>query len=162
VEPWFLDLGRRAPLRRLALAAGTGVAAVLLIVTGDDARAADPSRDFSFVAQRPDLGPWLPGDGGILYAPDMSLFFDLYYQNPGAKWRYMVGFEPTMMPPEDLAVFQNLVRDPQNAANYAPWIAKMRPEDRLMVLANRSPSFLLPGLEWRWAERNLWIGRKPR
>lgn len=162
MEPWFLDLGRRAPLRRLALAVGIGAAAVVLLRTGDEERAADPSRDFSFVDRRPDMAPWLPGDGGILYAPDMALFFDLYYQTPGAHWRYMVGYEPTMMPPEDLAVFQNLLRDPQNPANYAPWVAKMRPEDRLMLLANRSPSFLLPGLEWRWAERNLWIGRKPR
>ena len=159
LEPWFQRLGARAPLRRLTLAAATGLAAILLISTGDEGRWTDRSRDTSFLF-RADLQPWLPGAGGILYSPDMTTFFDLYFAKPKAPWRYMVGFEPGMMPPEDLAIFHGILLDPQNPAPYGPWIAKMRPEDRLLLRSSRSPQFLLPGLQWCRAASNLWLGRK--
>jgi len=159
LEPSLVRLGRQAPLRRLALATAAGLAAILLISTGDEGRWSEPAR--TLPAAVPGAQSWLPEAGGILYASDMALFYDLYFQNPHGKWRYMVGFEPTMMPPEDLATFQNILLEPDNPAAYAPWIVKLRPQDRLFLRANRQPQSVFPGLQWYRVERNLWSGRKP-
>ena len=42
----------------------------------------------------PDLNGWLPDQGGIFYTADMTLFFQTFFKNPQANWRYSVGFEP--------------------------------------------------------------------
>jgi hypothetical protein len=73
----------------------------------------------------------------------------------------MVGFEPSMMPPEDLAIYRRILADPQNPATILPWIKRMRLEDRLCTRSGR-PEPGQFGLEWHWAGGDTWIGRLPR
>jgi hypothetical protein len=162
IAPHLARLGRRAPGRRLVLALGAGAAATFILSTADEGRWSDRSRQVSFAEARPDLRDWLPGEGGILYAPDMSVFFDTYYRLPHARWRYMVGFEPAMMPPEDVATYHRILLDPYNPDSFKPWVDKMRPQDRLLLTATRSPANVVPGLEWVWFQRTTWVGRKPK
>ncbi len=105
---------------------------------------------------------WLPDPGGIVYSSDMRIFYQTFFKNPHAPWRYILGFEPTMMPPEDLAIFRKIQ---WNFGAYKPfeaWVKKMKPEDRLII---RHPPGVTPGiagLEWRYVATGIWIGRLPR
>ena len=57
----------------------------------------------SFLTEsNPELKGWLPDKGGIFYSADMFLFYQTFFKNPKADWRYMIGFEPTLMPADDL------------------------------------------------------------
>jgi hypothetical protein len=159
--PWLTELGRKAPLRRLALAVTAGMAMIFILCNADESRWADPTRNVSCLQKRPDLKAWYPGKGGILYSPNMDLFFDTYYHHPHADWRYMVGFEPSMMPEKDLATYYAILLDPYNPLSYKPWVDKMGPNDRLALESTRSPAYLAPTLEWQWFEDKIWLGRKP-
>ena len=87
-----------APWRRVALAAGAGVAALLVLSANARAsRGVPPERSFlSLTAKAAD--PYLPDPGGVLYTDDMRLFFQLFYARPTDPWRYVVGYEPALMP----------------------------------------------------------------
>ncbi len=103
--------------------------------------------------------PALPQPGGILYTDDMRLFYQLFYSRPQAPFRYVVGYEPALMPPEDLAVFRGILEE-RTPGSYAPWVAKMRPRDRL-VLLSREGQPRIPGLEWTQVSQSVWSGRVP-
>lgn len=45
-------------------------------------------------ASDPALAGWLPEGDGIFYNPDMAFFYNTFYKNPQANWRYILGFEP--------------------------------------------------------------------
>jgi hypothetical protein len=115
-------------------------------------------------ANNPALSGWLPDKGGILYSADMSVFFETFFKNPNASWRYILGFEPALMPPDDLAVLRRIQWNYGDLRAYEPWANKLRPEDRLVVRASRlgargAPN--LPQLEWNYAASDLWVGRPP-
>lgn len=112
-------------------------------------------------AADPKTAEWMPEPGGILYAVELSVFYHTFYCNPLADWRYALGFEATFMAPENFAVYVDLCRTRNALAACAPWIAKMRPEDRLVLTSppNIRPAFR--GLEWHYAATNTWIGRLP-
>ncbi|BDU74849.1 hypothetical protein [Mesoterricola silvestris] len=161
-EPYLLRLGQRAPLRRLQLAGGICLSFLLLGSADLNARWTASLRKTYVTADVPGIGPWLPAPGGIFYAPGMDFFFETFFRNPGAPWRYMVGYEPSMMPPHDLEVFRQTIASPSPADAIQPWIRSMRPEDRLAL---RGLPTVPPGiqtLEWFHVGGDLWIGRKPR
>jgi hypothetical protein len=110
-------------------------------------------------ASDPALQGWLPGDGGIFYNTQMDFFYNTFYQNPRAGWRYLVGFEPALMPDEDLRLLREIQRHPGNYQNYRPWIARMKPADRMVIYANYQPP--LPQLEWENPAGDIWLGRLP-
>lgn len=110
----------------------------------------------------PHQAPWLPEPGGIFYSSDMLLFYQTFYKNPTAPWRYILGFEPTMMPQDDLAIFRKIQRDYNNAEAYQPWVKKMKPQDRLVVRGNPGFTPDIPELEWYYAAKGIWIGRLTR
>ena len=103
---------------------------------------------------------WEPGAGGIVYADAMSVFYRWYWAEPDAPWRYMLAFESGVMPEEDLAIYRAMQRSGFAAESYRPWIRKMRPEDRFVVMRCKPES--LPELEWRHMGGVEWIGRLPR
>jgi hypothetical protein len=107
----------------------------------------------------PQVKDWMPGPGGIFYADNMQFFYNTFYKNPQGNWRYIVGFEPALMPPEDLKVYRDIHRADGSPDAYQPWIKKMRPEDRLAVTHAGQPA--LPALEWKEAAQGVWIGRQP-
>ncbi len=103
---------------------------------------------------------WLPGKGGIFYHSNMFIFYQTFYANPNANWRYILGFEPSMMPQEDLAILRNIQFLNGSIRAYEPWVKKMRPEDRLVVNSMSIPP--IKELEWYNAIQYIWIGRLPK
>jgi hypothetical protein len=103
---------------------------------------------------------WLPEAGGIVYSDSNSVFFDTFYANPKAPWRYLLAFEPTLMPDEDLKIWHRIQWNRGAYGAFAPWVAKMKPADRLIIERLSLPS--IPGLEWANPAVNMWIGRVPR
>jgi hypothetical protein len=107
----------------------------------------------------PQLKDWMPGQGGLFYADNMQFFYNTFYKNPQGDWRYIIGFEPALMPPDDLKVYREIHRTGGSPDAYQPWIKKMRPQDRLAVGRPDKPA--LPALEWKEAAPGFWIGRLP-
>ena len=105
---------------------------------------------------------WLPEEGGIIYSDDMTIFYDTFFKNPQAPWRYMLGFEPAMMPPKDLAIYRRIQWNLGALELFEPWVKKMKPEDRLIVRHGKTISPTLLGLQWRHITRGIWIGRLPK
>jgi hypothetical protein len=105
---------------------------------------------------------WLPEKGGILYNYDMQFFYDTFFLFPHAPWRYMLGFEPTMMPDNDLQTYAAIMSPDCSYESFGPWVRKMTVADRLF-LTHHSPSYQpeIPGLQWRCFGPGLWIGRLP-
>jgi hypothetical protein len=100
--------------------------------------------------------PDLPKPGGVLYAPDMGVFYSLFHRLPNAPIRYALAWEPGVMPADDLKTFRaiqtsGLVRD------YAPWFTKMTPADRVLVRNTTEPEW--PGMAFS-RFYGYWIGRK--
>ncbi len=148
--------------RRLATTAAAGIALFIAFVHGPGAYWRDSFRlDYwRHETAEADERQWFPEPGGIVYSPTMDVFYRCFYANPTAPWRYQLGFEPSLMPEDDLQTYQRILWNQGDVEALAPWLAKMRPEDRLVLAqAGRPP---LPQLEWHLAVRRLWVGRLPR
>ncbi|MBD3393764.1 MAG: hypothetical protein GF418_16655 [Chitinivibrionales bacterium] len=102
---------------------------------------------------------WFPDSGGILYADDMGIFYRTFYNNPHAPWRYVLGFEPELMRPDDLSTYRNIQWTRRAKGSFQPWISKMRPQDILAITTSGKPR--IDGLEWRHMTRGVWFGRVP-
>lgn len=110
----------------------------------------------------PALAGWLPEPGGIIYDSDMEVFFETFYKNPTADWKYILGFESGWMRPQDLNVLRKYEWDFDDARALKPWADEMRPQDRMFIRAPASSRPNLPELQWDYAATELWIGRLPR
>jgi hypothetical protein len=110
-------------------------------------------------ASQPEQKSWMPGSGGIFYADNMQFFYNTFYKNPRGDWRYIVGFEPALMPADDLKVYRDIHRTDGAPESYEPWIKKMRPQDRVAVTRPDKPD--IPALEWKQVIPGTWIGRLP-
>ena len=108
------------------------------------------------------LTGWLPDKGGILYSSDMAIFYQTFFKNPNGDWRYILGYEPALMPDEDFRVYHKILWNFGDSKTYAPWVEKMRPEDRLVISGGRSSPPNIPQLEWNYGVSDIWIGRLPR
>jgi hypothetical protein len=111
---------------------------------------------------KPDHASWLPDPGGIVYSDSMGIFYNTFFKNPQAPWRYILGFEPAIMPPEDLAIYRKIQMSFRAFRDFEPWVRKMKPEDRLIITYSQDKTPAISGLEWRCVARNTWIGRLPR
>ncbi|MGA2029010.1 MAG: hypothetical protein ABSG87_02945, partial [Verrucomicrobiota bacterium] len=110
----------------------------------------------------PDLAGWLPKPGGIIYNSDMDIFFQTFFKNPTADWRYILGFESGFMQPEDLEVLRKIEWNYGDVRAYEPWVKKMRPQDRMIIRGNSGNLPNIPELEWHYAASSLWVGRLPQ
>ena len=161
IESWLEQRRPAGDWRRLATAAVVG-GAVLLASTSDVMGRWSVRVDRSYLPLlQPDVAEWLPEPGGILYSPDVILFHQLFYQRPDAGWRYMVGFEPGLLPPGDLAVYRDFMKRGTVEA-LRPWVDRMQPRDRLVLELSGGASPGMPELEWRHVAGQLWSGRLPR
>ncbi|MGB7767546.1 MAG: hypothetical protein WBN22_01665 [Verrucomicrobiia bacterium] len=106
-----------------------------------------------------DLQGWLSGKDGIFYCAQMAFYYDTFYKNPAADWRYILGYEPAIMPEADLKILRSIQLSHGALEAYGPWIQKMRPSDRLVIYSPAQPD--LPQLEWHHAVGEIWIGRLP-
>jgi hypothetical protein len=150
-------------LRRLAAAAAVCVVCVLVLSANVDGRFMPAHRRY-LALFNPAARDALPDRGGILYSDDMTIFFQGIYRLPKAPWRYLLGFEPALMPPEDLALYRAMT-DRRNRVPemYEVWVRRMRPEDRMILETTglRDPP-PVAGLEWRFFPPAYWSGRLPR
>lgn len=112
-------------------------------------------------AADPEMAPWLPGDGGIVYSSYMGAFYTMFFKNPTANWRYILGYESTFMPPEDLQILRTIQWNYHAPKAHEPWVAKMRPQDRMIMLGPSSTAPAIAGLEWKNVARETWVGRLP-
>jgi hypothetical protein len=110
----------------------------------------------------PKQAEWLPAPGGIIYSDEMRVFYQTFFKNPKAPWRYILGFEPAMMPPEDLAILRKIHWNFQSVKAFEPWVRKMRLQDRLIIRGGSNTKPDIPGLEWYYAATDTWIGRLPK
>ncbi len=151
--------------RRIWITAAVAIT-LFLALTNDSAGRWTYSCDTEYLSQDdPKQASWLPEPGGIIYSDDMTIFFQTFFRNPKAPWRYILGFEAGLMPPEDLAVLRNIQLYGSNVggdALFKPWVAKMRPQDRLILKRPASQPPGISGLKWEYVGTNIWIGRLPK
>ncbi len=149
--------------RRLLLAIILTLAAFLCVTSDLNGRyTKNLAWQFLSVKEHPELAGWMPDKGGILYSASMGVFYQTFYKNPTADWRYVLGFEPALMPADDFATYHSIMWNNGDAKAYAPWVNKMKPVDRLVVPGNGNERPGIAGLEWDYAVSGLWIGRTPR
>ena len=142
------------------LACGLIALPLFLDATNDLDRRYTRNLDEAFLdASDPSLKGWLPGDRGIFYTAHLGFFYSTFYQNPQADWRYILGFEPALMPDDDRTIYRTIQRNDGAIQAYQPWVDKMRPEDRMAIYSATQPD--LPKLEWHNAIGSLWIGKLP-
>jgi hypothetical protein len=88
----------------------------------------------------------------------MTAFYSLYFKLPHDHlFRYILGYEPGLMPPEDLRTLRAIQFSNGALAEHAPWFDKMRPADRILVKGALKPE--KEGFEFVWFF-GYWIGRK--
>ncbi len=139
---------------------------LFIATTNDfDARWSSHRYNFCLVFDTPEKAPWAPGPGGIVYNNDMRIFYSMFYKNPTAPWRYILGFEPGIMPQKDFVIYRNTQMDTESSLPLAlyPWVKKMRPEDRMIVLdplGNISSSIV--ELDWCNVDNVVRIGKLPK
>lgn len=148
--------------RRLALAGGLALASYVTTTSDIGSRWTHCLTSKYLSQDDPELAGWLPDKGGVFYAADPSFFYETFFKNPKAEWRYILGFEMTLMPEEDFATLYRIKWNAGAAAAYKPWVDKMHPEDRLFVRAEGSSQPPIPGLEWHYTLGGMWSGRLPR
>jgi hypothetical protein len=148
-----------SPIRRIMLC-GMIALPLFLDATNDLSRRYTFFQNEVFVdANDPQLKGWMPGSGGIFYAGNMQFFYNTFFKNPQGDWRYIAGFEPALMPLDDLQIYRTIQRTAGAIEAYEPWVKKMRTQDRLEIESGSQPN--LPTLEWKRAGGNIWIGRLP-
>jgi hypothetical protein len=158
IEAWLEEGLPAREWRRLGVAAVAGLA-VFVASTGDVRGRWSLRLESTYLPLlRPEAAEWLPDPGGILYCPDVMLFHQLFYRRPDAPWRYMVGFEPGLLPPEDLAVYREFWKQGSVEA-LRPWVKRMEPRDRLVVVLTVPGAPAMPELEWMNLGGPLWGGR---
>jgi hypothetical protein len=157
-----LEEGDWAARARLGLASAAA-AVLFLAFTADTGSRWTSGLGEKFLARdNPQHAPWLPEPGGILYSADMTIFYRTFFRNPEAPWRYILGFEPGWMPQADLETYREIRRSKGATESYAPWVEKMRREDRLLIKLTSNTPPQVPGLEWYQVEFSLWSGRLPK
>jgi hypothetical protein len=149
-------------LKRLFLTLAIAAAVYLGFTSDRDSRWTDNLTAEFVTPANPALAGWLPDNGGIIYNSDMEIFFETFYKNPTANWKYILGFESGWMRPEDSTVLRNFEWNFGDTRALKPWADEMRPQDRMFIRAPASSRPDLPELQWDYAATELWIGRLPR
>lgn len=153
----FLALER--PLR-LAWVGGLAAVVWLLFTSDVNGRWTNNLATEYLTPESPGAAGWLPEPGGIVYTADQAVFYNTFFKNPKAPWKYILGFAPTFMPPEDLAIYRRIQFNGAVEA-YRQWVKKMRPQDRFMMRGAYPGRPPIPELEWRLVS-GTWIGRLPK
>jgi hypothetical protein len=151
-----------ASFKRLGLTLGLAIATFLCVTNDAHSRWTQTLSDRYLTADNPDLNGWMPDKGGIFYTVDMTLFYQTFFKNPTGDWRYMLGFEPTLMPREDFEVYYSVLWNLGDVKTYVPWVKKMQPADRLVIRGGRDASPGIRQLEWKYSGQGIWVGRTPR
>jgi hypothetical protein len=147
--------------RRLGLAMGVALISFLSVTSDAGSRWTSNLTQQYLTADNPDIAGWLPQKGGVLYSPDMTMFYQTFFKNPHGDWKYILGFEATLMPKDDFETYHKIHWNFGDVKAFAPWLLKMTPADRLVIRNNRSSPPGIPQLEWNYGVSGIWIGRLP-
>jgi hypothetical protein len=101
---------------------------------------------------------WYPDSGGIVYSDNMGIFYRMFFWNPHANWRYMLGFEPVFMPEEDLKVYREIQRMSGNVESWEPWLKRMKRQDRIIFFSDKQPQ-KPDSMQWGELNKGIWAGR---
>ncbi len=149
--------------KRLALTGGLAAATFLAVTNDGGSRwTYNLTQQYLTTAEHPELKGWMPEKGGILYSAEMTIFYQTFFKNPNGDWRYILGYEPALMPREDFNVYHSILWNFGDAKAYEPWVEKMRPLDRLVIRGGRTAPPNVPQLDWEYGVSGIWIGRVPR
>jgi len=148
--------------QRLALVCGLAVTMFAVTTNDFNSRWTNHLAWRYLTPDKPEIAGWLPDKGGTFYTVDQSLFYQTFFKNPNGDWRYIMGFESTLMPDEDFKVYHDVVWNFGDAKAYKPWVDKMRSEDRLVIRGGSASPPPIPQLEWNHGVGDIWIGRLPR
>lgn len=150
-------------LRRLLLVLILALAA-FFAVTSDLNGRYTRNLAWQFLSERehPELVGWMPEKGGVLYSADMGIFYQTFFKNPTGDWRYMLAYEPALMPADDFNTYRSILWNNGDAKAYEPWVQKMKPADRLVIHGGKGERPNIPQLEWSYGVSGIWIGRTPR
>lgn len=161
-DEFLLAAVKRDSWRRVAFAA-SAIAVLYIALTADVGSRWSLSRPQDYLSSEdPRQAGWLPEPGGIIYSDDMTVFYQTFFKNPRADWRYVLGFESGLMSKEDLAVYRDIQRNFREYKWFEPWVKKMKPEDRLVMRGGPENKPKIPELEWDYTAFNTWVGRLPR
>lgn len=149
-------------LGRLALCAALGLMVFLAASSDTAGRWSDVTESNFLALDNPEHAPCLPEPGGIVYNTDMPTFYRTFFRNPRGPWRYMVGFEPALMPEAELAIYREILRSRGSTDSYLRWASKMKPQDRMIVHLTSNIPPPVPSLEWYQPVYATWCGRLPR
>ena len=149
--------------RRLLVTLGIAAGVFLGFTSDRDSRLTAILTTEFVTPETPGIAGWLPETGGVIYNSDMDVFFQTFYKNPTADWRYILGFESGLMRPGDLETLRRIQWNHGAAFEaYEPWVKKMRPADRMLLRGSGGSPPGVPELEWHYAVTGLWIGRLPK
>ena len=161
-QDFFKEIHSAISWRRVTMVL-TLVPVLFLAVTHDGHGRWTRSITTDYLSQEdPKEAEWLLEPGGIIYSNDMSVFYETFFKNPKAPWRYVLGCEQAWMLPEDLAILRKIWWNSGTAESFMPWVEKMEPKDRLIIRTSVSGAPQIANLEWCYAAKNTWIGRLPR
>jgi type IV secretory pathway VirB2 component (pilin) len=146
--------------KRLFVTLGIAAAAFLGFTPDRDSRWTENLTTEYLAPENPDAVGWLPGAGGIIYNSEMDVFFQTFFKNPTANWKYVLGFEPALMQADDLETLRNIQWNFGDARAYEPWVKKMKRADRMIIRGSYQPQ--IPELEWHYTGSGMWVGRLPR
>lgn len=143
------------------------IAAIFLVIGGvfnhRQLKQADTPNAIGAAVAMAELPEWLPSNGGIVYSPDMRVFYTFFYCYSHENWRYSTGFERALMADENRAVVGEWLKG-NRREGIIPWILAMKPQDRLIF--HGRPDALLTGtgepyarLEWRVFANQFWVAR---
>lgn len=150
-------------LRRLWLTLILALAAFFAVTSDLDSRyTKNLTWQFLSEAEHPELAGWMPEKDGILYSADMGIFYQTFFKNPHGDWRYMLAYEPALMPADDFKTYRSILWNSGAAQAYEPWVVKMKPADRLVIRGGKGERPNIPQLEWDYGVSGIWIGRTPR
>lgn len=162
LEEFFAAAIRLFSWQRTALVV-ISAAVLYLSLTVDAGSRWSLTRPMDYISSEdPKQAEWLPDSGGIIYSDDMGIFYQAFYKNPKANWRYILGFESAFMPPEDLKILRDIQKNFSRPQDFEPWVEKMRPEDRLIIRGKPDSQPKIAGLEWHYISLNTWSGKKPK
>jgi hypothetical protein len=152
----------KMPWVRVAVASLAALILFAVVANDQNGRWSNYGKFECLDAKRPELAGWLPDPGGVLYSVDQTIFYETFFCNPHGDWRYALGFEPSFMRTEDLAVYQELCSTLNALRACAPWVKRMTLADRLVLRSGPDIRPAIPELEWHYAANRTWVGRLPR
>lgn len=161
LEEILTDTLPHTSYKRLWFAMALSISFFIIITSDGGSRWSHgiPRFPLNYADSEPEELEWFPDSGGIIYSYNMDIFYSTFFENPHAPWRYVLGFEPELMPPEDLKIYRNIQRMSRSFDTFKPWANKMNKKDRMIIPTTSEPK--IEELEWRCLNRKIWVGRLP-